>query len=264
MKTWVPAIAALVAALGCAQLAAPVANVNFVSVEQEKQIAAQFANDIETKQTIVRDPVIADYVANLGRTLAAAVDKPDFPFTFRVVEDPSVNAFNIGGGYVYVHSGIIKAATSEGQLASVIAHEMGHQIHRHVAKAISREQLFNTLAQVAVGQNASQWVQLGASLGLTTGQLYFGRDAERQADSEMVPIMVRARYDPREALAMFEVLKSINQTEPGRVGALFSSHPPTTERLENVQKAIAALSLPPKNDLRRDSRAFQEARSRLR
>jgi len=252
---------ALAAALGCTQLVAPMANVNFVSVDQEKQVAAQFANDVETKQTVVRDRVVSDYVSGLGRSLSAAVDHPDFPFAFRVIDDPSVNAFNIGGGYVYVHSGLIKAATSEGQLASVLAHEMGHQIHRHVAKTISREQLFQTLAQVAVGPNASQWVQLGASLGLTTGQLYFGRDAERQADSEMVPILVRAGYDPREALAMFGILKSLNQTEPGRVGALFSSHPPTTERIDNVQQAIAALSLP--SNLKRDSRAFQEVRQHM-
>ena len=261
MKKVLLQVVAFTALLGCEQLAAPVANVNFVSVEQEREIGAQFAQGVESEQKVLRDPAVNDYVAGLGRRLEGTIDRREFPYTFRVVDDPSVNAFNIGGGYIYVHTGLIKTATTEGQLASVLAHEMGHQIHRHVAKMISRQQLFQTLAQVAAGQNASQWVQLGASLGLTTGQMYFGREAERQADSEMVPILVRASYDPREALAMFEILQKLNQTQPSRVGALFSSHPPTSERIENVERTIASRSLPP--DLHRDSRAFQEIRRRL-
>jgi predicted Zn-dependent protease len=246
---------------GCAQIAAPVANVNFLSVEQEREATAQFVREVESKQQVTRDPEVASYVSDLGRRLVATLSNPEFPYTFRVIDDPDVNAFNIGGGFIYVHSGLIKTAGSEGQLASVMAHEMGHQIHRHVAKMISRDQLFQTLAQAAVGANASQWVQLGAGLGITTGQLYFGREAERQADSEMVPITVRARYDPREALAMFEKLKAVNNTEPGKVAVLFSSHPPTTERIENVRHAIEQMSLPA--DLYRDSKRFHEVQRRL-
>ncbi len=251
----------LVIAAACTQIVAPVSNVNFLSVEQEREVTEAFVRDVESKQHVLSDPVIADYVSSLGARLAATLANADFPFTFRVIDDPTVNAFNIGGGHIYVHSGLVKAADSEGQLASVLSHEMGHQIHRHVAKAISREQLFQTLASLAVGPNASQWVQLGAGLGLTTGQLYFGREAERQADSEMVPIMIRAGYDPHEALAMFEKLRQINQSDPGKVGALFSSHPPTSERIDNVTREIAATTLPP--NLSRDSKRFHEVHARL-
>ena len=254
-------IVVLLFALGCEQLAAPVKNVNFVSVEQERELGGQFSQDVESKQKVLRDPAIADYVSSLGRRLEATVERRDFPFTFRVIEDPTVNAFNIGGGFIYVHTGLLKAATTEGQVASVLAHEMGHQIHRHVAKTISRQQLFQTVAQVAVGQNAGQFVQLAAGLGLTTGQMYFGREAEREADTEMVPILLRSSYDPREAIAMFEILQKLNQTEPGRVGALFSSHPPTSERLDNVRREIERYKLPEK--LNRDSQAFQDIRKRL-
>jgi predicted Zn-dependent protease len=254
-------VLALVAAAGCAQLLAPIANVNVVSVEQEAQISSQFVKEVESKQPIVRDSEVQDYVSRLGGRLASTIARPDFPFVFRVVDDASVNAFNVGGGHVYVHSGMLKAAETEGQLASVLAHEMGHQTHRHVAKMISREQLFQTLASVAVGPNASQWMQLGASLGLTTGQLYFGREAEREADREMVPTLARAGYDPREALGMFAVLEKINQSQPGAVAALFSSHPPTQERIDNVRREIEATTLP--KDLASDSTAFQRIRGRL-
>jgi beta-barrel assembly-enhancing protease len=263
MSRYRTAILALVfGVVSCTQLAAPVANLNFVSVDQERQITDEFVKDVESKQHVVSDPAIASYVSSLGGRLAATLANPDFPYTFRVIDDPTVNAFNIGGGHIYVHSGLLKAADSEGQVASVLAHEMGHQIHRHVAKQISREQLFQTAASLAIGQNASQWIQLGASLGITTGQLYFGREAERQADSEMVPITIRAGYDPREALAMFEKLKEINQGDPGRVAALFSSHPPTQERIDDVTRQIAAASPLPAG-LVRDSQAFHEMRKRL-
>ena len=258
-KLLAPAL--LVMMIGCDQLAAPVANMNFVSIEQERQLTDEFVREVESKQRVISDPAIADYISTLGGRLATTVEKPDFPFSFRVIEDPTVNAFNIGGGHIYLHSGLLKMADTEGQVASVLAHEMGHQIHRHVAKMISRQQLFQTVATVAVGQNASQWAQLAASLGLTTGQLYFGRDAERQADTAMVPIMIRAQYDPHQALAMFEKLKQINQSDPGKVGVLFSSHPPTSERIDNVRREIEQTSLPP--NLYRDSKRFQEVRRHL-
>ena len=252
----------LLVPLGCAEIVRPVANVNFLSVEQERQVSAQFAAEVEKKQPVVRDSVIAGYVEEIGRRLAGELRDPEFRYTFRAVDDSSVNAFNIGGGYVYVHTGLLAGAGTEGQLASVLAHEIGHQVRRHVAKAISREQLFQTLAAVAVGPNSSQWLQLGAGLGLLTGQMHFGREAERDADEVMVTLMTRAGYDPNEALAMFEKLKSLDGSSPGKVAVLFSSHPPTTERIENVRRQIARLSLSP--DLVRDSRRFHEVQSRLR
>ncbi|MGH7821036.1 MAG: M48 family metallopeptidase, partial [Candidatus Binatia bacterium] len=254
-------IAWLLALAACAELIQPVARVNLLGVEQEREISAQFAAEVEAKQPVVRDAEVGGYVAELGGRLAGALREREFTYRFRAVEDPSVNAFNIGGGYVYVHTGLLAAADTEGQVASVLAHEIGHQVERHVAKAISREQLFQTLAQVAVGPNASQWVQLGAGLGILTGQLHFGREAERDADGVMVVLMTRAGYDPNEALGMFEKLRALDGRQPGKVAKLFSSHPPTGERLEAVRKHIARMSLPP--DLVRDSQRFQEVRRRV-
>lgn len=256
-----PVLAALVFLAACAQLVAPVANVNFLAPAQEREIADQFAAQVQKQQPVVTDAVLTAYLQKLGDRLEQGLPRPEFDYQFRLVRDEAVNAFNIGGGYVYVHTGLLKTADTEGQLVSVLAHEMGHQVHRHVAKAISRDQLFNTLAQVAVGSNASQWLALGANLGITTGQLYFGREAERQADDTMVALMVQTLYDPNEALAMFAKLEGLDQSQPSRVAMLFSSHPPTGERIENVRRAIAAAKLPA--NLYRDSSSFHEAKKRL-
>jgi len=249
-------------AAGCVeQLARPFAQVNFLTVDQERELSARFAGEIESQQPLVRDATVAGYAESLGGRLASELRSPEFPYRFRVVSDPSINAFNIGGGYVYLHTGLLTATDTEGQVASVLAHEIGHQVERHVAKQISRQQLFQTLAGAAIGQNAGQWIQLGASLGILTGQMHFGREAEREADDVMVVLMTRAGYDPHEAVAMFGKLQALESGEPGRVAALFSSHPPTSERVERVQKRIDRMDLPP--NLVRDSKRFHEVQDRL-
>ena len=169
--TFLPLGAALVLGSGCEQLARPVSGVNFLSAAQEAEVAATFADEVASTQRLLRDPEVEDYVSDLGQSLVGTLREPEFRYTFTVVEDDAINAFNIGGGYVFVHSGLLKEADTEGQVASVLAHEMGHQVKRHVAKAISRQQLFQVLAQVAVGANANQWLQLAGNLGLTTGEL---------------------------------------------------------------------------------------------
>ncbi len=236
-------------------------NLNVVSTRQESEISTQLAREIESKQRILRDPEVADFVSDLGQRLVGALGRPDFRYTFRVVADSSVNAFGIGGGRIYVNSGLIAAADTEGQVAAALAHEIGHQVKRHVAKQISRQTVFENLARAAAGQNASQWINLAAGLGITTGQLYFGREAEREADAVMVDLMPRAGYDPREALAMFAKLRAIEGSDPGRVSAIFSAHPPTSERSEAIRRRLAGMRL--EGGLERDSNRFHEVRRRL-
>jgi predicted Zn-dependent protease len=236
-------------------------DLNLLSVQQEDEIAQQLAGEVESKQRIVRDPEIGDYVQDLGQRLVGAIGRPQFRYRFRVVADRGVNAFGIGGGRIYVNAGLIAAADREGEVAAVLAHEIGHQRRRHVAKQISRQAVFDNLARVAIGSNASQWINLAAGLGITTGQLYFGREAEREADAVMVDLMPRAGYDPREALAIFEKLRALEGSDPGRVAELLSSHPPTREREEAIRRAIEGQRLAA--GLVRDSARFRDVRHRL-
>jgi predicted Zn-dependent protease len=236
-------------------------DLNLVSVEQEAQISQQLAGEIESKQRMVRDPVIEAYVQDLGDRLVAEAGRSPFHYRFHVVADRGVNAFGIGGGRIYVNAGLLAEADREGEVAAVLAHEIGHQVRRHVAKQISRQAVFDNIARVAVGSNASQWTNLAAGLGITTGQLYFGREAEREADAVMVELMPRAGYDPREAIAIFAKLRAIEGRDPGLVAELFSSHPPTREREEAIRQAVARERLP--QGLIRDSARFQDVRRRV-
>jgi predicted Zn-dependent protease len=236
-------------------------DLNLVSIEEEAEISQHLARDIESKQPMVHDPEVEQYVTDLGERLVRVIRRPDFRYRFLVARDRTVNAFGIGGGRIYVNAGLLAAAETEGQLAAVLAHEIGHQVRRHVAKQISRQAVFDNLARAAIGSHASEWINLAAGLGITTGQLYFGREAEREADSVMVDLLPRAGYDPREALAMFAKLRALEGRDPGAVATLLSSHPPTQERSENIREAIARRRLPA--NLIRDSSRFQEVRRRI-
>jgi predicted Zn-dependent protease len=236
-------------------------DLNLVSTEQEAEISRQLARNIESKQPMLRDSEVEDYVQDLGTRLVGVLRQPDFRYQFRVVADRAVNAFGIGGGRIYVNSGLLAAADTEGQVAAVLAHEIGHQVRRHVAKQISRQAVFENLARAAIGSNASQWINLAAGLGMTTGQAYFGRAAEREADRVMVDLMPAAGYDPHEALAMFAKLRAIEGRDPGMVAEIFSSHPPTAERAADIRQWIAQKRLP--GGLIRDSRRFQDVHRRV-
>jgi len=234
---------------------------NLVSVEQEAEISQQLAGEVDSRQRLVHDPEIERYVQDLGERLADAAGRSPFRYRFQVVADRGVNAFGIGGGRIYVNAGLLAEADREGEVAAVLAHEIGHQVRRHVAKQISRQTVLDNLARVAVGSNASQWINLATGLGITTGQLYFGREAEREADAVMVELMPRAGYDPREAIAIFAKLRAIEGRDPGLVAELFSSHPPTREREETIRQAIERERLP--QGLIRDSARFQDVRRRV-
>lgn len=269
MKTWRAALvlssllAVGVPAAGAGaldSLAGFFSDLNFVSPAQEAQVSAALAQEVEKKQRLLRDPAVRQYVNGVGGRLVRGLGEQPFRYRFKVVADRQVNAFNIGGGHIYVHAGLLEQAGSEGEFASVLAHEIGHQVERHVAKAISRDQVFRSFASAALGKNAGQWAQLAAGLGITTGQAFYGRQAERDADRVMVELLIRSGYDPRASLDLFQRLRKLEGS--GRATAIFSSHPPTAERLEAVRGMIAQRRLP--GGLARDSRQFHDIQNRLR
>ena len=254
-------VSALVAALALLGTVRPtvaqldfLSDLNLVSPKEESELSRGVAAEVEKKHRLVRDERIAGYVTAVGRRLVRTLREPVFRYDFRVVADPSFNAFNVGGGRIYVHTGLLTGARTEGEVASVLAHEIGHQVERHVAKAISREHAFRTAAAFLFGRDAASWVNLAVGLGITTGQIHFSRDAERKADDVMVTVLSRAGYDPREAVRMLERIQQIQRGDPGRVASFFSSHPPTSERIERVRERVARLA--PGPGLRRDSKRF--------
>src|SRR5207237_10445674 len=131
-------------AAGCARNPATGKNeLMLVSESQEAAMGQQADSQVIQSIGLYPDPALQSYVQDLGKKLAATSERPNLPWTFRVVDDPAVNAFAIPGGFVYVTRGILTHVTNEAQLATVVGHEIGHVTTRHTAKQMSSEQIAN-------------------------------------------------------------------------------------------------------------------------
>ena len=167
---------------------------SFISEQQEIQMGQQSDPEIVASMGLVPDQQVQSYVQQLGKRLAAASERPDLPWTFRVIDDPTVNAFAVPGGYVYVTRGLLTHITSEAQLAGVIGHEIGHVTARHSVNDMSKQQL----AQIGLGVGmivSPTLAALGnlAASGMQVLFLKYSRDHENQADELGVRYMTRCQ-----------------------------------------------------------------------
>jgi len=135
---------------------------NLFSPQQDVQLGQEAATEIEKQITVVDDKVLTDYIAAVGKRLADASPAPDYPYTFKVVADPAINAFALPGGPIYVHAGLLTASDNEAQMAGVLAHEVGHVALRHSTNRASKAQIFQIPLLLASGVLEQQGGMLGA------------------------------------------------------------------------------------------------------
>ena len=207
-----------------------------ISPQQEVAIGGQINQGLleSGKVKLSKDARINQYVQEIGQQLAATSDRPDLPYTFQVVRDNSINAFATMGGFVYLHTGLIKTADNEAELASVIAHEIGHIVGRH-----SITQLRNTaLAQgllSAAGLETKTWVQLAVNLAYS---LPNSRKDELEADRLGLKNLARAGYEPT---AMISFMRKLAQ-QGGSTPTILSTHPATSDRIVALQKQLNSVN----------------------
>jgi predicted Zn-dependent protease len=186
------------------------------------------------------DPALQSYVQELGKKLAATSERPNLPWTFRVVDDPAVNAFAIPGGFVYVTRGILTHMTNEAELATVMGHEIGHVTARHTAHQMSEEQVASL--GLAVGSIASSHIAKYAGLASQAmGLLFlkFSRDNENEADALGVRYSSRANYDSRQMVNVMQMLDKLESSSGGRLPEWLATHPDPGNRVEHINSVIA-------------------------
>jgi len=211
-----------------------------VSEGQEIQMGAQYDSQVVTSIGVYPDPALQTYVADLGRKLAATSERPNLAWTFRVVDDPSVNAFAIPGGHVYVTRGILAHITNEAELATVMGHEIGHVTARHTAQQMTQQQLaglglaIGTIASSRIAQYAGQ-----ASQALQVLFLKFSRDDESQADQLGIRYSSRANYDSREMIHVMQMLDKIETESGGKLPEWLATHPAPANRIEHINAILA-------------------------
>jgi len=216
---------------------------NLFSKEQDIQLGNEAAAEIEKKMTVVKDPALNQYIQNIGKKLASAPEAGDYPYSFKVVADNSVNAFALPGGPTFVHTGLITAADNEAQIAGVLAHEIAHVALRHGTNQASKAQMVQLPSALAgsmmkSGSMLGQLSQMGIGLGANSVLLKFSRGAESQADLLGTHIMAQAGYQPVEMARFFEKLEA-----QGGGGGLefFSDHPNPGNRVKAVQTEVEKL-----------------------
>ena len=244
MKTSLTLLFAAVATLTCARNPAT-GKRELMLVSESQEIAMGKENDpaIVAQMGLVADEGLQRYVSGLGLTLAKKSERPNLPWTFRVLDDPTVNAFAVPGGFIYVTRGILVHMNSEAELVTVLGHEVGHVTARHSAAQMSKQQVagLGMMAGMVLAPELAQYAQ-AAQQGLGMLFLQFGRDDERQSDELALRYMLRTGHDPRQAPQMFTMLSRISAASPsGKVPAWASSHPDPEDRRGSMERAVAAI-----------------------
>ncbi|MBC7928685.1 MAG: M48 family metalloprotease [Bryobacteraceae bacterium] len=216
---------------------------NLFSKEQDVQLGREAAAQVEQQMQVVRDAEIQGFTERIGKRLSSSSKAGGFPYSFKVVNENNINAFALPGGPTYVHTGLIKAAENEGQLAGVIAHEISHVALRHGTNQASKANLLQLpamIAGVALGNGGllGQLAQVGIGLGFNSVLLKYSRDAERQADLLGAQLMSEAGYNPIEMARFFEKLAAQGGQ---RTSTFFASHPDPGDRMRYIEEEVRRL-----------------------
>jgi len=221
---------------------------NLFSTEQDIEIGRRSAVEIERQLPIVHDASVDAYVGAIGRRLAADMAGPTFPYQFEIVNASDINAFALPGGYIYLHRGLLEAATNEGQLAGVLAHQMSHVALRHgthqASNAYIGEAGLGILGGLLSRDDGSTERVMGAvgGFGLNPFFLKFSRTDEEQADLVSVHALAKAGYDPQDMIDFFEVLRA---QASGEDGEFFANHPSPPGRAPGVRSEVAVMTISP-------------------
>ena len=240
--------------------------INLYSLEREIALGKGLAQEVERSSKLIDDPVVTEYVNRVGQNLVRNSDAR-VPFTIKVIDSDEVNAFALPGGFFYVNSGLILRAQEESELAGVMAHEISHVTARHGTKNASKGELMQlaTIPLMLLGPVgwAGYGIYEGLNIAIPLTYLKFNRDSEREADFLGLQYMYKAGYDPNSYVTFFERIQADEKRRPGTIPKVFSTHPPTPERIENSQKEIARI-LPARPEYIVTTSEFDSVKGRLR
>ena len=238
-----------------------------VSQQQEVQLGAQQAQQVNAQLPIVQDPVVNRYLNILGDSLAHVTSRADLDWHFYMVNTNDFNAFALPGGYIYVNRGVAERSDKLDQFASVIAHEIGHVVLRHSVKQMEQMQGANvgvTVACVLTGVCNSGIAQAGINVAGSAVFAKFSRDDEAQADAAGVDELIRAGINPNGMPEMFEKLLAERQARPSALETWFTDHPLEESRIQASRERIAGVNPAILRTLTGNTQAFNDFRARVR
>lgn len=218
-----------------------------LSRNTEAMIGRSIMREVRASGRLVEDPLITEYINDIGHRLSAQTNDGDHTFTFFVIDDPNINAFALPGGYIGVHTGLLEATRSEDELAGVLAHEVAHVTQRHIARAIhasSRQSILNTAIMLgaviagAAGGISGDAMQGAIAVAQGTAiqqQINFTRSNEYEADRVGMAALAEAGFDPQGMASFFEVISKGGGAPEARVPEFLLTHPVTSARIAEAR-----------------------------
>ncbi|MAD91847.1 MAG: hypothetical protein CMQ54_03835 [Gammaproteobacteria bacterium] len=219
----------------------------FLSLNKEAQIGRAMMLNIQKSGQIVEDPLVAEYINQIGNRIAAQSNNGNYNFTFFVIKDSRINAFALPGGYIGVHTGLLEATRNEDELAGVLAHEIAHVTQRHIARAIRSNSRQSILSQAIMlgailagaASGSSDAVQAGVAVAQGTAmqqQINFTRSNEHEADRIGISALAGAGFDPYGMASFFDVLSRQTTRAPSeRIPEFLRTHPVTSSRIAEAR-----------------------------
>lgn len=242
-----------------------------LSKQQEQVIGRSIYKSLRDTGRIMTDPEIQEYIQNVGQTIAVNAQDGDFSFRFFVVDEATINAFALPGGYIGVHRGLLLATASESELAGVLAHEISHVTQRHISRAIFANQRASILTMAAM----LGAILLGAATGegdvLAGGvagaqnmaiqqQINFTRENEYEADRVGIGLLAASGFDPYGMPNFFETLARRTASLGYEAPEFLRTHPVTVNRIAETRARAAGIT----TEETRDSIGYQLTRARIR
>jgi len=238
-----------------------------ISQQQEVQIGAEQAQQVNQQLPIINDPAINRYLNVLGDSLAHVTSRADLDWHFYMVNTNDFNAFALPGGYIYINRGVAERSDMMDQFASVMAHEIGHVVLRHSVKQMEQMQGANigvTLACVLTSVCNSGLAQAGINVAGQAVFAKFSREDEAAADASGIQTLVRAGINPNGMPQMFEKLLAERQSKPTGLDAWFTDHPLEEDRIQASRDQIAKINPAIIKTLTSNTQAFNDFRARVR
>jgi predicted Zn-dependent protease len=220
-------------------------NLYALTNEEERQLGEQTLREVQRHYTLIRDPILLNYLNQIGQEILRQASPLPYPFHFYLIKDPELNAFSVPGGHIFVSTGIIEVMDEEGELAALLGHEITHVLHHHVSKQIDQQKKvgLGTLATALLGIFAGDPRITAAVLtgSLATAQtlaLKYSREDEEDADTYGFKYMAKDGFDPKYMVELFEKLRRWGSFGSEGVPTYLQTHPLTADRMAHTEDLL--------------------------
>ena len=213
-----------------------------MTLEEEQKLGEQVVREVEAKFTVIRDPLLLNYLNRIGQQLLQKTGSIPYPFRFYLLKDPQLNAFSVPGGHIFVTTGIVEVMDSEGELAGLLGHEIAHVTSHHIAKRLEREKKISlatmaaALASIFAGDPriATAVITSSMATGISLS-LKYSREDEEEADNYGFKYMTRDGYNPEEMAVLLGKLRKWGAFGSEAIPPYLLTHPGIGERVEQIE-----------------------------